>query len=698
MFTEYSLWLLLPIVIISIGVAYFVYFFKQSNKVTFALKQKYLLFSLRLLGIFLILLLLISPVKKIKNRTIEKPTVVILQDNSASISATKFGTNYKTSYTKKLDRLCSTLSKKYNIVRLIMGSKTVQLKDDLTYQKILKFNDFTTDISQSMDFVAEEFSTENLSAIILATDGITTQGNNFLNYDDKISCPIYTVAMGDTTIRKDISITDIQYNKITFVDTDYPIEITIKADKAIREHSSVFMTKEGKTTPIQSFVIDNDSYSITTKLKSISKKAGIEKISFYVSQINGEDNITNNKKDIFIEVLDTKKKVLILANYPHPDISAIKMALNNNQNYTVDVSIFDNNTKNPSNYDLVILHSLPHNSASYNIIKNLQDKGTSLMFVVGQGTNISLFNALNTGISLQALSDNTNNSLSSYNTSFSLFGITEDVTDILKDLPPLVSLTAKYSVAPNIQTLLFQKIGYITTNYPLIAYNNENISKKAFILGENIWRWRLHNYLINKSFNQIDEIISKTTQLVCNKSDKNRFRIEHKDVYQQSENIIFKAQLYNESFEMINTPEITLHIRDKETDNKYTFGKNNNSYYLNLGIMSQGEYSFTATTKYNNKEYKQNGKFVISSNNLELNDLVAKHSDLYTLSTKTNAKMVYPNKIFDLKNLIEQNDNIKPIIHINQENKRFISLWWYWVLIIFIWGSEWFLRKYWWRI
>ena len=617
MFTEYSLWFLPLLLIVAFAGSFFSYGrhrFGLKNDAdsvsTFAPKQKYILFALRFLGIFLILFLFLSPVKQIKNKTIEKPTVVLLQDNSSSLSAVKESDYYKTEYVNRLDNLSKNLAKDYNVVRLLTGSSTIQLQDNIKFKDTLKFNDFATDISQSLEFVTEEFSSENLSAVILATDGIVTQGNNFLNYADKLTCPVYTVAMGDTTVRKDVFISDVQYNKIAFIDSDYPMEVTVRADMASGEKSALFMVKDGKTTQIKSFTIDDNDYSVTAEIKASSKKPGVEKISFYVGEINGEDNKINNRKDIFNEVLDSKKKVLIAASAPHPDISALKSALSSNGNYQIDVNVSNESLKNSDNYDLIVLHSLPDNSVSYNTIKSLQEKGKSLMFIIGQSTDVKLFNALNTGIRIQVSGNGLNNVSASYNSNFSLFTVTDDITNILKDLPPLTSIAARYQTNENIRTLLFQKIGAVTTTYPLIAYNNETNSKKAFIVCENIWKWRLQNYLINESADQIDEIFTKTAQLVSSKSDKNRFCIEHRDIYGQNENVIFSAQFYNDNFELINTPEVSLRITGQSIDNSYTFGKNNNAYYLNLGTMREGEYSFTAKTDFNKKEYTQKGRFI----------------------------------------------------------------------------------------
>ncbi|MBR1626092.1 MAG: hypothetical protein IJ681_02995, partial [Bacteroidales bacterium] len=81
MFTEYSLWFLPLLLIVAFAGSFFSYGrhrFGLKNDAdsvsTFAPKQKYILFALRFLGIFLILFLFLSPVKQIKNKTIEKPT------------------------------------------------------------------------------------------------------------------------------------------------------------------------------------------------------------------------------------------------------------------------------------------------------------------------------------------------------------------------------------------------------------------------------------------------------------------------------------------------------------------------------------------------------------------------------------------------------------------------------------------------
>jgi hypothetical protein len=65
-------------------------------------------------------------------------------------------------------------------------------------------------------------------------------------------------------------------------------------------------------------------------------------------------------------VLDGRQKVLIVANTAHPDIAALRQAIEVNENYEVDVRLLDNLDKNINGYNLVVCTRYLH--------KNLPDK------------------------------------------------------------------------------------------------------------------------------------------------------------------------------------------------------------------------------------------------------------------------------------------------------------------------------------
>lgn len=696
MFVEYSLWWLPVIVIVALAVAcwQYGYFFDKNKSYSYSKIQRRVLFAIRTLTLFLILFLLLSPVKRIKHKQIEKPTIVFAQDVSYSLDKTD------KSYFKDLEKLCKTLKNKYNIVQLAFGNKTRPSSFD---NKEMVCNDYATDFSNLYQYISENYNEQSLASIVLASDGISTQGHSLLNNEEYFSCPTYTIALGDTNQRKDIQISNIRYNKICYLDNEFPLEISIQANKCKGEKAALSMTYNNKTIVVKNFTITEEDFFLTVPYKELAKKVGINRLSFSVSRFKDESNKINNNKDIFIEVLDTKKKILVLGASPHPDISAIKNIAEENKNYECQIFTFTDITKANlnENYDIAVLHNLPNSPNSINIIKQLQKTHTPLLFIVGQQTNITYFNSLQRDIKINLISRNPIQSIAIYNNDFSSFNLNKASSDILAKLPPLLTPSAKYVTSPNLSVLAYQRIGSVSTTYPLIAFSSDN----GYILGENIWRWRLHNYLINNSHNEINELLSKSLQIISNKEDKKHLRLETKEIYHAMEDVIVQAQLYNDNYELVNTPDVEFTITqnvsfDNQTQKKqtYTFGKTSNAYQTNLSKLPSGEYSIVAKTHFNNKTLTDKASFIVNQINVEYNDLVAKHNDLFTLAKKTGGKMIYPQELQKLKDYLNNNQEIKPIIYENTENKRFIALWWYWLLIVVGLSSEWFLRKYWGKI
>src|SRR5574344_2466196 len=141
MFTEYSLLWLFPIVLLSAAASYFLYFYKP--KADFTKKERYILSSLRFLGIFLIFFLLLSPIISYNRVTKEKPLVVIAQDNSQSLVLTKYASFYRNDYQKQLNALISKLQENYDVKLVSFGSNSKEIETENAH---FLFNDYATNI------------------------------------------------------------------------------------------------------------------------------------------------------------------------------------------------------------------------------------------------------------------------------------------------------------------------------------------------------------------------------------------------------------------------------------------------------------------------------------------------------------------------------------------------------------------------
>ncbi|MDO5760563.1 MAG: hypothetical protein Q4Q06_06015, partial [Bacteroidota bacterium] len=256
MFLEYSLWFLPLIILVAFALAcwqYGIVLFKNKSSL-YTKRQRNILFFLRFASIFLILFLFLSPIKRIKHKSIEKPTIVVAQDVSSSINKALSKTSNE--YFKSLEELCKELKDNYNIIPLQFGNKV----RSIDFKEKILCKDYATDFSDLYNHIAENYDGENLSSIILASDGISTQGESLLNTEEYFSCPVYTIALGDTTQKKDIQINNVRYNKICFLDNEFPLEISIKANKCKGEQAVLSINYNNKTSVIKQFYIDSEDF------------------------------------------------------------------------------------------------------------------------------------------------------------------------------------------------------------------------------------------------------------------------------------------------------------------------------------------------------------------------------------------------------------------------------------------------------
>ena len=188
----------------------------------------------RFLVISIISFLLLSPLLKSINKNTEKPIVIVAQDNSESIIAGYDSAFYFDNYLPKIYELTKNLENEYDVKKIIFG-------ENINYNKNLTFTEKQTDISSLFNEIKTKYLYRNLGALILASDGIYNKGVNPLYSSQGFDFPIYTIALGDTNIRKDLILSKVNFNNIVFYGNDFPVNIIVKAEKCKGSKSKVLL-------------------------------------------------------------------------------------------------------------------------------------------------------------------------------------------------------------------------------------------------------------------------------------------------------------------------------------------------------------------------------------------------------------------------------------------------------------------------
>lgn len=684
----YSPWLVL--LCIGCGLLYAgVLYFKDKRLNELSKTWVRALALMRFLAVTILALLLLEPLFETTKSTSEKPVIAIIQDNSESVVFNKDSLFIKNEYLNSLNKLKSVLSDKYEVVNYGFDDKTY-LTDSL------QFSGKETNISDAINQINNRYYNRNLGAVILATDGIYNQGSNPFFESKKLkNIPIYTIALGDTTPTKDIWIDNIVNNHLAYRGNDFPAEIIVKAS-GFNGGKSILKIVKNNTILAQKEVIFNNNEFVATLPFNIEAKAlGLQKYTAIIEPLNGEQTKQNNSKDFYVDVLESKQKILVLANAPHPDIAQIKRAIESNKNYEVTTQIIKNFNNKIDAYSLVILHNLPSDNENIkSLIQGLENKNTPLLFVLGNQTNFNYFNSLKQGLNISN-ANSFSEAQGVVNSKFTLFKFSENLQKKLSKFPPLsVPFSRDFKLTNSSEVLVYQKIGFTQTSYPLIAFDKQNNKKRGFIIGDGIWKWKFFDYLENENNSVFNELITQTIQYLAAKEDKSFFRVYSENMFKENESIFIEAEVYNKSYELDNSSDVSITIKN-EAGNEFpfNFSKTSNRYELKAGILPAGSYSFIAKTIINGKENIKTGEFTVTELKSEQLNTVANHQLLFNIADITGGKMYSPNQLNNLQKDIEDREDIVNVIYTKKDVNDLINLKWVFFVLLFLLSLEWFFRK-----
>ena len=665
------------------GAVSMIVYYKNRETVEFSAFQTRVLAGLRIVGIFLCLLLFLKPVIVLRKQIKEKPTVIVAVDNSQSLSG------YGNQLNATVEKIKKELSGKYEVRPWLFGETT-------TIGDTLNFEGNKSDYSELLASVSSYYINKKVSAMIVLGDGIYNAGQNPLNHLEKLTFPVYTVGFGDTVSVPDIRIADIKHNKTVFLNNYFSAEADIHFEKMGNQTVRLELSSGNKIIETRTIAIPHNQYFTTERFSIQATKKGLQGYRLTLISDGPEANTVNNNYEFVIDVADSKHQVLVLSDGPHPDIGTIKEILESFSNYEVTLINGSDLPENMEPYDLFVLYQLP-SARNFNskALQTAIKSNKPLLIVAGGTISLPHLNNLDLGIRCQP-HNNLNESQIAINKGFSVFKLENEPAENLESFPPLYVPYTEFSISNDLQILGKQQIKGITTNQPLMAIGNLKGRKIAYLLGEGIWRWRVFDYRMNQQNKTINEFISKIFNYLVLKETEDNFNLIFSNTYPENENIIIGAELYNDSYELINDPEISMILqKDSASEFRFIFDKTGNRYSLNLGKPQTGDYRMEVSVMLGDKEYRKTGNFKVMRSNLEERQTVANHQFLYQLAYESGGRFYLPEETSQLFSEIESDKKIKPDKFVHFSQSELLNLKWLALLIIFIFGLEWFLRKYW---
>lgn len=665
------------------------YYYKST---TFSNSIKLVLAAVRFVAISLLLVLLLKPVIKYAQVFYEKPLLLVGIDNSKSMLATKDSVATKSEFSTLLKNLNSTYSNQFDVRLFALNESVEELDSDTA----ISFDGNETNLASFFEHVNDFYAFDNVGAVVLASDGIFNSGANPRYSNIKPNAPLFTVGVGNNTPQVDAGVVSLNSNEISFLNNKFPVQSTLKFSACKGKKVEAKLFAFGKVVGDTSFTVNSNAQSVDLKWLVKAEKLGLQKLKVEVSSITGEHNLSNNSAVEVIRIQDARQRILLTYEFPHPDISAVRLALANDQNYEVvlksaqEILQQDKLADFAKNFSLIIAYQSPQIAAQNRIVFNkLLQQSIPIWLIGSSKTNyLKWFNA-DPMLTWKGELNKSNQVQPSINKNFRVF--TTQSTQV--DLPPVKVPFGVVKYSAGAQVLMHQSIGGIETPYPLWFFTKPE-QLRGYFLGEGLWRWRLSEYEQNGNTKWFDTQVIKTVQYLASKKDLSKFRVKNKQFYTENEEVVIDVELYNDNYELINdvTVDFELINEDKLAYN-HQFAKQGKGYALNLGNLTVGQYAFKASVNEAGLNYSKSSTFEVISSLKEytntqadfdlLNQLAVKNNGKFYSLKESNTQLITDLKELEAKTLSYEEFSIKNLI----EEK------WLFAILIFLFATEWLVRK-----
>ena len=654
----------------SLGYYQYYYRVKKLTKVSF------LLVIIRSLVFFLLMLVLLNPSITKESIINQKAKLSVLVDNSSSITFFKKDSlvhailqNFKTH--KKLN-------KRFDINYYSFGN-LFQQSDSFS------FDENQTDISMPLERISK-IQKNASNAIVLLSDGNQTIGNDY-QYTS-IKDPVFPVVIGDTTKYQDVKIAQINVNRYSFINNQFPVESILQYEGTQTIKLRYSLENNGKIIFSEriNFSEKNNSHILKTFIKA--SKEGTNFFTSKIEYLENEKNVVNNSKNFSVEVIDKQSEILIVSSFYHPDLGALKKAIESDKQRKVTIRIVDDKNIQLNNYQLVVLYQ-PNNKFNI-IIDQLNSNKSSFMLITGSKTDWLFLNNKSLGINKKNINQLENYSARFYNgfLNFSQKNIG------FENLPPMIDYYGETTVSIPHQTLLYQSINGFSSQNPLLATANHNNQKKVFLFGEGLWKWRSSSFLKNDSFQYFDEFIGNLVQYASNKKIRNRLDLDINSFYNANSSIQIGAFYVDENYQFDDRATILFTIKNKNSKKKQTFpfSLSGSSYQLELTSLEAGEYEYTIEV--DGRNISKKGTFKVNEFLVEEQFTNANSYKLELLAQKTAGKLYFEDKYRLVTDDLTNDTRFSTIQKSKKTIDKLVNWQWLMLLIIGLLSLEWFIRKY----
>lgn len=680
--------------IISLALTFFYY-----RKVNLPKNKKAILISLRALSIFLILMLLLNPFIKKAITNISKPVNIILIDNSLSSGINRISDEESDIILKKLN---NSSSSDYDLRVFSFGSGIISELDgtSLILPDTNESKSYSTNLARTFDDLRRMTEGKGINSVTVISDGIINDGGVILSEARILKAPVNYYLTGDTSPRKDVSITELQFNKTVPAGTRTKIIAVIKS-RGFDKKARIFLKENGQQIQSTTLDLKSDIENYSAGFDVMHPTAGIINYEAEIEFSDGEATVLNNKEDCYIKFISSSRKYMLISGGPSADFAFFSQMLKGTEGIETDIftlktagSFYEGIPDIQVPYDLIILFGYPSVKSETSLLQEIRKasevRNIPLIFFDASYTDYAKLKEAENILPFNFSSNSKNETETTAQTTLG-----DENSDISGGLPAtdisgmkIFKAMTGISAKPGTVTLLNSSVDY----EPVLMISKTEERKSAAFLGYGIFKWRLGRDE-KEAENKLRMLFNLMASSISDAERSLPFTVEtDKQKYISRENIFVRAYLKNPQ-DIAENVLVTVSGIDTVFTEKL---KNSGSGYFEsaLNINRKGEYRITAeaitggSVKYSDSVKINTGSDYREFRNIQPDKSVL--SGIASLTGGTDLTRASDDEIKESLNrkYIIQNGEKEEVNIINLRNYSI-----YLITVILLFSLEWYLRK-----
>ncbi len=669
-----------------------------------------ILSALRVVALALILLLLFEPVLTIFRHRLEKPNVLVLVDKSASMS------------------IRDTEGARQEMVRGVLSGSGLRTLGQRTELRYFSFSDSATllepkqldtlsatgsetDLSAAWEKAERALVDESVAAVLLISDGANNHGPNPVRMAGLSNIPIYTIGVGDTTVRQDAVISELLANDVTYLNSIVPVDVRVRATGLDGKTSHIrLLDRNGVEIAGEEIRFSGKTSEVGVSLSFAATQVGHMHYYVVLDSIPGEWTAANNRRSLMIRVLESRSKVILLSGPPTPSLSVLRHTLESDSNFTVRDFVESSRggyllepapTRDElSAASLVILVNFPSERTADELLADLTNsvsaQKTPIMFFAGPAVQREKLAKLAEILPCQEtrqFPSETEVTLREVMSHPALTG-TVPLPVSWNELPPVFGNTGNFVVGPTAQTVVVLSratLGIPEDEPAVVIWTGGGRRGVAFLVW-GTYRLKLGLAIDKRGAAFHDELISRLTRWLVSPLEEKRVRITtNKSLFSGGDRVFLQAQVYGA--DMVPREDASVMVTATMGQRSETLplqGRGHGRYEAAFLPWGEGEYSFRGSALAGADTLgKDAGTFAVEAFSIELLDTRQRADLLREIASASGGRYAPANTADTMLTALEFQPR-------EVQHHREIPLWnralMLWIIIGAL-GIEWLIRK-----